>query len=121
MSDDFKKIESLVNELKDYVNTRVAQAKLAVAEKLSNILAYVITVLMAALVFFLIVVLISVSAAIALGQWLNNLWLGFIMVAGVWFILGFVMWRLRERIFRIPIMNRMISILFDYDSENEKD
>jgi uncharacterized membrane protein YqjE len=119
MSEDFKKIESLVSELKDYVNTRVAQAKLAFAEKISNIFAYAITVLMAALVFFLILVLISVSAAIAIGQWLNNLWLGFIIVAGVCFILGFIMWLLKDRLFRRPIMNRMISVLFE--NENEED
>ena len=119
MSEDFKKIESLVSELKDYVNTRVAQVKLAFAEKLSNILAYVITVLMAALVFFLILVLICVSAAIAIGQWLNSLWLGFLIVAGVCILFGLLMWLFKDRLFRRPIMNRMISFLFENDNENE--
>lgn len=119
MSEDFNKIESLVSEFKEYVNTRVAQAKLSIAEKLSNILAYAITVLMAALVFFLILVLICVSAAIAIGQWLNNLWLGFIIVAGICLILGLVMWMIRDKLFRRPIMNRLISVLFK--DENDKD
>jgi uncharacterized membrane protein YqjE len=121
MSEDFKKIESLVSELKDYVNTSVAQAKLAFAERISSIFAYAITMLMAALVFFLILVLISVSAAIAIGQWLNNLWLGFIIVAAICLILGLIMWLLKDRLFRRPIMNRMISALFENDNENEED
>jgi energy-coupling factor transporter transmembrane protein EcfT len=117
MSEDFKKIESLVSELKEYVNTRVAQAKLTVAEKLSTILTYTIMVLMTALVFFLILVLLSVAAAIAIGQWLNNLWLGFIIVAGICVLLGFIMWMAKDKLIRNPIMNKMISLLF----ENEKD
>lgn len=121
MSEDFKKIESLVSELKDYVNTRVAQLKLAVAEKLSSIFAYAITILMAALVFFLILVFISVAMAIAIGQWLNSLWLGFLIVAGICLILGIVMWVSKDKLFRRPIMNKMISVLFENENENGKD
>jgi energy-coupling factor transporter transmembrane protein EcfT len=121
MSEDFSKIESLLSELKEYVNTRVAQAKLSVAEKLSNILAYVIILLLTALVFFLILVLLCASAAIAIGQWLNNLWLGFLIMAGICILFGFFMWVMKDAIFQRPIMNKFISVLFENESEDEKD
>lgn len=121
MSEDFKKAESLVNELKEYVNTRVAQAKLSIAEKLSKILAYTIAILIAALVFFLFLVLVSVAAAIAIGQWLDNMWLGFIIVGGISLLLGFIMWMAKDGLLRKPIMNALIKVLFENDSDNEKD
>ena len=120
MSEDFKKVESLVGELKEYVNTRVAQAKLSIAEKLSKILAYMITMLMAALVFFLFLVLVSVAAAIAIGQWLDNMWLGFIIVAALCLLLGLLMWLAKDKLLRKPIMNTLIKALFENESENEK-
>lgn len=121
MSEDFQKVESLVNEIKDYVNTRVDQAKLSIAEKLSKILAYMISVLMAALVFFLFLVLISVAAAIAIGQWLDNYWLGFIMVAAICLLLGLIMWLSKDALLRRPIMNAFIGMLFENDNDDEKD
>ena len=121
MSEDFKKVESLVNELKEYVNIRVAQAKLSIAEKLSRILAYMISILMAALVFFLFLVLASVAAAIVIGQWLENIWLGFIIVACLCLLLGVLLWASKDRLVRQPIMNTLIKLLFETDSDNEKD
>ncbi|TAL42044.1 MAG: hypothetical protein EPN92_12095 [Chitinophagaceae bacterium] len=53
ISDGFKNAKSLVCELKEYVNTSVAQAELSIAEKLSKIVTCVIIMLMVALVFFL--------------------------------------------------------------------
>jgi hypothetical protein len=58
-----------------------------------------------------------VAASIAIGQWLNNLWLGFIIVAGFCVLFGLIMWFVKDKLLRNPIMNKMISMLFD----NEKD
>jgi ABC-type multidrug transport system permease subunit len=121
MSEDFKKVESLVNDLKEYVNIRVAQAKLSIAEKLSRILAYMVSILMAALVFFLFLVLVSIAAAIAIGQWLENIWLGFIIVACLCLLLGLLLWVAKDKLVRKPIMNAFIKVLFENDSDNEKD
>ena len=83
MSEEFKKVESLVDQLKAYANTRLSQVKLSMAEKISKLAAMMIAMLMAALVFFLFLVLLSIAAAIAIGQWLDSYWLGFLIVAGI--------------------------------------
>ena len=54
MAEDFKKVETLVDQFREYVNTRLSQAKLSVAEKISKVVSGVIVMLMAALVFFFI-------------------------------------------------------------------
>jgi uncharacterized membrane protein YbhN (UPF0104 family) len=121
MSEEFEKAESLFSELKEYVNTRVAQAKLSIAEKLSIIITYAIMILMVALVFFLFLVLLCVAGALAIGQWLENIWLGFIIMAALSLLLGLLMWMAKDRILRKPIMNLLIKTLFENDDENEKD
>jgi len=121
MSEEFKKAKSLVDLLKEYVNTRVSQAKLSVAEKTSKIVSLLITLLVVALVFFLFLVLASVAAAIAIGQWLNSMWLGFLIVAGICLLLCVVLWLAKERLIRIPVMNKLIEALFGKEEENEKD
>ena len=121
MSEAFKKAESLISELKEYVNTRVAQAKLSIAEKVSKIITYAVMILMVALVFFLFVVLLCVAGAIAIGQWLDNMWLGFIIMAVICLLFGFIMWIAKDKLLQKPIMNVLIKTLFDNDSKDEKD
>lgn len=119
MSEEFKKIETLADQLKDYVNTRLSQAKLSIAEKVSKVVSVVIVWLMSALVFFLFLVLISVAAAIAMGQWLGSLWLGFVIVAVLVLLFGLLLWLARDRLVRIPIMNTLIQALFEKDEDEE--
>ena len=122
MSDEFNKIESLVGQAKEYVNTRIAQFKLSVAEKISKTMATVIAGLAAALVFFLFLVFAGVAAAIALGQWTGYMWLGFLIIAVVYLLLAIIVWTAKDRLLALPIMNAIIGSLFDEEEvEDEKD
>lgn len=121
MSEEFKNVESLIDQLKAYVNTRVAQVKLSVAEKASGLAASVVAMLLSALVFFLFLTLVSVAAALLIGQWLGSLWLGFLLVAGVVLVIMLLIWVMRERLLRLPIMNSMIESMFEIDEDDEKD
>ena len=56
----------------------------------------------------------------ALGQWLNNYWLGFLLVAGLYFLAGLIVWAAKERLIRIPVINAIIRQLFKNDND-EKD
>jgi Putative Actinobacterial Holin-X, holin superfamily III len=121
MSEEFRKIESLLEQVKDYVNTRAAQLKLSIAEKLSKAVADMVAKLIAGLVFLAFLFFGSIAAAIALGQWLGKLWLGFLLVAGFFLVVGILIWKTRNRVLRIPLMNSLLEKLFDNKSDNEKD
>ena len=122
MSDEFNRIESLLGQAKEYVNTRIAQFKLSVAEKISKVMATVIAGLAVALVFFLFLVFAGIAAAIALGEWTGKMWLGFLIIAGVYLFLSIIIWKAKDRLLSIPIMNSIISHLFDeQETEDEKD
>ena len=118
MAQNFNDTESLVDEAKEYLNTRLAQLKLSFAEKTSKIAALMIAVLMSALVFFLVLVLISVAGAIVIGNWLENYWLGFLVIAAVILLAGLILWFAKDRLLRIPVMNALIKVMFDKDEEN---
>jgi Zn-dependent protease with chaperone function len=120
MAQDFNNADGFVDQVKEYVNTRLAQLKLLFAEKTSKVVAIMIAVVMSALVFFLFLVLICIAAALAIGQWLENFWLGFLIVAGVVLLIGFIFWVTKDWLIRKPIMNALIKAMFDKD-EDEKD
>jgi uncharacterized membrane protein YdbT with pleckstrin-like domain len=120
MDQDFNNGETFVDDVKEYVNTRIAQLKLLFAEKTSKVMAVMIAVVMSALVFFLFLLLICIAGAIAIGQWLESFWLGFVVVGGIVLIVGLILWIFKDQIIRKPIMNVLIKTMFDKD-EDEKD
>ena len=92
MDQDFNNAETFVDQVKEYVNTRLAQLKLSFAEKTSKVMSVMIAVVISALVFFLFLVLICIAGAIILGQWLESFWLGFVIVGGIVFVVGLILW-----------------------------
>jgi len=119
MEQNFDNAETFVDQVKEYVNTRLAQLKLSFAEKTSKVVAIMIAVVMVALVFFLFLVLLCIAGSLAMNQWLESSWLGFLIMAGIVLLAGFILWISRDRMIRRPIMNAMINAMFDKD-EDEK-
>jgi hypothetical protein len=120
MEQDFDNADTFVEQVKEYMNTRVAQLKISFAEKTSKVMAVMIAVVMSALVFFLFLVLICIAGAIVVGQWLENFWLGFVIVGGIVLVAGFILWRSKDSLIRRPIMNVLIKAMFEKE-KNEKD
>jgi hypothetical protein len=113
MREEFKIIEDSVEHFKKYLNTRIAQIKLGAAEKTSDILSVLIAKLLVAAVFFFFILFASIAAACVLGRLLGEIWQGFLVVSAFYLLLGVVIWAARDRMLRIPIMNRIIRRLFN--------
>ena len=118
--EDLKKIENLLDHARDYTNIRVDEAKLSIAEKTSGVIAMMIATTVVNIIFLLALIFAGAAGAVAIGQWLDNYWLGFLLVAGLYFVAGLFVWVARERLIRIPVMNAIIHQLFKND-DDEKD
>ncbi|MFI5151863.1 MAG: phage holin family protein [Chitinophagales bacterium] len=122
MREEFKKIEETVDHLKRYVNGKISQVKLGAAEKTSDILSVLIARTLVAIVFFFFVLLASEALAYGLGEYLGKNWLGFLIVAAFYLLAGVIIWKTKEKILRIPIMNGLIRRLFTKEiNEDEED
>lgn len=120
MEKAFAKAEELASAVKEYVDTRLDTVKLSVAEKTSAVLANVLAGMVVALVFVCFIFFGSIALALLLGSWLGAWWLGFLIVAGIYLLLGLITWLARGRLIRLPIMNAMIRQLFnrlEYDDD----
>lgn len=121
LQEEFKKVEEMAGHFKAYIDTRIAQVKLGVAEKVSKVLAVIIAAMFVVFVFFFFMVFGSMAAAYAIGAWLGQTWLGFLVVALIYLLLGIITWAAKERLLRIPIMNAIIRQLFSNDATDEED
>jgi hypothetical protein len=117
----FAKAEEFTDHIKDYINTRIDLIKLQVAEKTSKIIAGFIAGIAVAIVFLMFFLFVNISIAYLLGEWIGKIWAGFLIVSGLYLFLGIFIWTTRNKLIRIPIMNKMIETLFKNESEDEED
>ena len=112
MRNIYSKIEELASHTKDYIKAQIDLAKLTAAEKISLLLSGIISGIIAAFFFILVIVFGSVAAAYALSAWIGAGYAGFLIVAAFYLVVGMVLWLTRDRLIRIPIMNSIIRQLF---------
>jgi hypothetical protein len=119
MSNSFEKWEGLTDHVKEYVNTTIELAKLQIAEKTSKVVSQVIAVTIVALLFLLFLIFGSIAGAWALSNWIGKPYSGFLIVAGIYLLLGIIIWVGRGRLLRFPIMNAIIRQLQNKDDDGE--
>jgi hypothetical protein len=121
MEEAFSKVEELAGEVKEYFNTRLDSVKLDAAEKTSKVTADLIAGVMAAVIFLLFFLFINFTLAYALAEWIGKTWAGFLIVSGFYLLAGIFIWVVRQKLIGLPLMNRMIGILFKPREEDEED
>lgn len=112
-----EKFQSLLEQLKDYSETRITLLKLETAKKVSGGVSMAVALFSVALLGFLAIFLMSVAAAWALGRWIDSMPLGFLIIGAVYALICVIIWKAKERILRLPVMNALIREFF---TEKEK-
>jgi uncharacterized membrane protein YqjE len=120
MNDTFEKLEGLTEHVREYVHTRIELAKLEIAEKTSQVVGTFIAGMVVMILFLFVLAFGSIAGALALGEWLNNTWAGFLIVAGVYCLLGIIIWLARQRLIRFPVMNAIIRQLHKKENDDKE-
>ncbi len=120
MHEEINKIEETAEHFKRYLNAKVSQIKLSVAERFSDMLSVLIAKALAGFVFFFFILFASLAAADGLADYFGKTWMGFLVVGGFYFLLGLLIWFARERLLRIPIMNGILRRLFTTQTEDDE-
>lgn len=106
-------VESLIDRVKSYVETRIDLLRLKAIDKSSSFLSLLISLIVVILISFISVILLSVGIALLLGDLLGKLYYGFFIVAGFYLITGLVLYSLREKWLKAPIADAMIKKLME--------
>ena len=114
-------IRALAASVKEYMNTRLDAAKLSAAEKTSLVISGLVAGAIVAVVFLFVLIFASIAGALVLSAWIGKPWSGFLIVAGIYLLIGVITWTAKERMIRIPVMNKIIHQLFKNDMADEED
>lgn len=106
-------VEELFDKVKEYAETRLDLYKLIVINKASGFFSTFITMLILLLILFTVILCISIGAALVIGQWLGTASYGFFIIAGLYFIIGLVLYSMRGNILKEPVSNKLIKEMVD--------
>lgn len=120
LQEEFKKVEELALHIKAYIQTEIELIKLLFAEKLSKILSNFLAIMVLIWLLLIGILFASLSLAFLIGERLGKMSTGFIIVSLIYLLLAVVIWYLRERIIRIPILNGTLSQLFDSQKKSNE-
>jgi hypothetical protein len=109
----------LADNVKRYVQLKIDLLKLNFLEKFSKLVSFVVITLVFFLLFLFIVLFISMGFIFWFRDNFGHEWLGAIIVACFYLLMGIVIWLFRFRLFLNPVVARLSKILFE-DEDEEK-
>ncbi|MFV0365028.1 MAG: hypothetical protein ACK5JS_00780 [Mangrovibacterium sp.] len=115
-------IEELVDKGKDFSKTSAEIIKLKILDKMSDILSNIVSWVPIILVFFLCFMTLNFGVSYLIGEltdWGNAA--GFLIVAGFYLLLGIILWLLREKFIKSPIMDSIILSVMKDDEEQDEE
>jgi hypothetical protein len=107
------KVEAFTDDVKSYVTTLVELYRLKFTDKLSSAGAAITVYVIMLLLGLLVLIMISIGAAIWISEGLGSSFAGFFIVAGIYVLLGGLIWATKGSILKKPVNNAIIKAMMN--------
>jgi len=101
-------VEDLFHKATDYVETRVELARLKAVEKSADTASSIYAGLVVFFIAFLFITLLNIGLALLIGEWLDETYIGFFILAGIYALAGLVFYFNRNSWLKTPVNNKII-------------
>lgn len=111
------KVDKLVSNVIDCIETRFDLVQLNVQDKVSDIMASMASLVLIGLMLSFTLLLLSIGAAMYISQYYSSSFIGFVYVAGFYLVLAALLFVSRKRLIRLPVMNLLLRKI-NFNEEN---
>jgi hypothetical protein len=112
-------VSEISENVKAYIRLKIDLLKLTLTEKLSLI----ISALLISVILFLVFLFISMFISVAFIFWFRDhagpLYVGALIVAGFYFLIGVIVFLMRNSLFIDPLVSQITKILLEEEDENK--
>ena len=106
-------VEELFQKLKEYGDVRLNLFKLKSINKFAGFMSLAMTSIVLIIIFSVILLCITVGAALVIGELVGKIYCGFFIVGGIYLIIGLVIYSMRDKLIKTKISNKLIKELID--------
>ena len=110
---EFKKLEDLIDSLKQYLMLNIEILKLEAINHVSRIGSSLVGLLVVGIFAFLFVFILSLGVGFYLSALLGDTYIGFVIVAGFYLILTIILFAGRKKIIEKPLRDKIIKKIFE--------
>lgn len=111
-----ERLSDEINEVKDdveeYIKSQIDLVKLHTAESVSKFISGILINMVLFYVFFFVLLFISIALAFWLDRLLDSNGIGFILVAGFYFLFGIVFIAFRKKLIEKPVIKSVVQLFF---------
>lgn len=104
-------IETLYQKAKEYTETSIELLRLNAIDKTADVVSSLFARLALIMLVAMFTLFINIALSIFIGQLLNEMYLGFLIVSGFYLILAVVVFYFNDKLLKIPITNLVIAKL----------
>lgn len=120
MEEKITPIELLMDRGKAYTRTSLRLFKLKATDKGAELISKVVSGFVILILFALLFINLNIAIALLIGEMLNKIWMGFIILSGFYGFMGILVYIFRDQWIKQPVSNSIISeILKDDDFPEE--
>ena len=105
--------EQLYNKAALYTKTSLELAKLKVIDKTSDIISSLAVIISISMIVAMFTLFLNIGIALWIGEMLNNMSLGFLIISGFYVIVAIIVYVLRKSLIKEPIDNLIVSKLLE--------
>lgn len=113
--------KSFVKEVKDYVSLNYDLLRLNLVEKLSLIIALILSLFIGIVLVITAIVYFSLAFVHWTGMFFESLIPGFLILGGLFIVLFLIFFLLRKRLFINPMIKLLSSIMFNEPKKPQDD
>ena len=104
-------VQELFDDVKDYVTTQRNLLFTVASKKGADVFYLIITSVIFLLILWFFLIIFSFAVAYGLGYLLQSLFLGFLLVALFYVVLGILMWTFKDRLIKTPLLKLFFNLL----------
>jgi len=108
-------VEDIQENAKAYVESSIAYYKLWGFKVAMKSTTLILKFTLIAICLMIVLLFLSVAAALAFGKMMDSYVVGFLLVAGIYFILAMLLFLVKDKIVEGPILEKFSEIFFNED------
>lgn len=117
--DDFTRpVSAISNEFKRYINLRINHMGLALNKKLADFMSQIITMLVLAGVFSMVLLMLSFAFVFWYGSEVGTYYHGFLIISFIYMLIGLIIYYFREPLLMNPLIKKLHGKPFELTDEH---
>ena len=113
-------LSELSDNVRDYIKLRINLLKIEFTEKATKLASAIMMSLLYFIIVICILIFLSIAFIFVFRDYLGPGWVAALIVAGVYILLGFLIFLLRYKLFIDPLAVLLSKIILEEKDENEK-